>query len=393
MIVRDWTPTFWIGFTEALFLLGWIAGGRHRDKLRVMWSNPVARISLLLALLAMAGMIWSPADGHAAFKNLGKYRELLLIPLMISLMDDARWARRTLYGFIAGLSFVLIWSYLVWFGLVPPYDDGAPYSGFTGHISYSTMLAFLVAASFWFAWFNKTWRWAWVVLGVLALINLFLINTGRTGQVILFALIPLMLFRCLRWRGLLLAGGLIAVLASGFYAISPTFKSRIQAAVSDIHQYQAGNPDTSWGLRLEFWKNTMQLIREHPLVGGGTGSFAYEYELLAKAQGLTGDRITPNPHHEYLLIWSQWGLIGLLMFIGLFWTQWKMAIHLPETDRNLGETLVVVMAIGCLFNSFLLDNREGHFYTLMSVALWSQLPVQRQRHVLSHAIRHSDHPQ
>jgi len=31
---------------------------------------------------------------------------------------------------------------------------------------------------------------------------------------------------------------------------------------------------------------------------------------------------------------------------------------------------VLTMALGCLFNSFLLDNLEGHFYALMTVALW-----------------------
>jgi len=363
-------PTFWIGLAEGLFLLAWLVGGQYADKWCKLWGNPVARISLALTLVAILAMAWSPASLKDAFDGLGHYRELLLIPLMISLMDDPRWAQRTLYGFVAGLGFALLWSYMQWFGWVAPYAGIGPYGGFSGHIGFSTMLAFLVAASFWLAWFKPESRWLWIMLGLLALINLFIVNTGRTGQLILFALIPLMLFRIFHWRGLLLAGGLIAVMAVGFYAAAPSFKERVQAAVSDLQQYQAGNTYTSWGLRLEFWGNTLELAEHHPIIGGGTGSMPHEYAQLAQNKGLTGERVADNPHNEYMMILTQWGVIGLILFISLLWTQWRSAAQNPPLDARLGETLVLTMALGCLFNSFLLDNLEGHFYALMTVALW-----------------------
>lgn len=363
-------PTFWIGLAEGLFLLAWLIGGNYAEKWRQMRANPVANISLVLMLVAIIAMTWSPVSAHDAFHGLGQYRELLLIPLMISLMDDPRWAQRTLYGFMGGMSFALFWSYLQWFGWVPLYAGIGSFGGFSGHIGFSTMLAFLTAASFWLAVFKKEQRWLWVALGLLALINLFIVNTGRTGQLIMFALIPLMLFRLLRWRGFLLAGGLVAVLFVGLYATAPVFKDRVQAAVSDLHQYQAGNSYTSWGLRLEFWSNTLELAEHHPFIGGGTGSMPYEYAQLAQAKGLSGERAADNPHNEYLMILTQWGLLGLILFIGMLWTQWHTAARLAPLERRLGETLVLTMAIGCLFNSFLLDNLEGHFYALLTIALW-----------------------
>ncbi|MGD9887935.1 MAG: O-antigen ligase family protein [Halothiobacillaceae bacterium] len=363
-------PTFWIGLTEGLFLIAWLIGGDYSNKWRRIWNNPVARISLILAIFGIVSMAWSPVNFVAAFDGLGHYRELLLIPLMLSLMDDLRWAMRTLYGFIAGLGFALFWSYLQWFGWVPLYAGIGHYGGFSGHIGFSTMLAFLVVASFWLALYQKEYRWLWITLGLLALFNLFIINTGRTGQLILFALIPLALFRILRWRGFILAGGLMAVLAVGLYTLAPTFNDRVQAAISDLNQYQAGNSNTSWGLRLEFWRNTLALAKTHPLMGGGTGSMPHEYAQLAEIKGLSGEHVADNPHNEYLMILTQWGLVGLLLFIGLLWIQWRTSTQLSPLERQLAEALVLTMAIGCLFNSFLLDNLEGHFYALLTIALW-----------------------
>lgn len=367
-------PTFWVGLATGLFLLAWISAGDYATRWRRMWGHPVGRISLLLTGLAILGMAWSPASLAEAFKNLGKYAEFLLIPLMLSVLDDPRWSWRALYGFLGSLTFALLWSYLQWLGVVPIYAGNSPYGAFSGHIGFSTMLAFLVGASFWLAWMQPERRALWAALGLLALANLFFVNTGRTGQIILFALVPLILFRLLRWRGLIASGALVAIMAGGLYAASPTFKARVQAAQQDMAQYEAGNTNTSWGLRLEFWKNTWALIQRHPALGGGTGSLKVEYAALAERQGLTGDHVTPNPHNEYLMIWSQWGILGLGLFIGLLAVQWRTASRRPPLARNLGEVLLLSIALGCLFNSFILDHLEGRFYALLSVALWSLPP-------------------
>ncbi|NTV10457.1 MAG: glycosyl transferase family 2, partial [Zoogloea sp.] len=109
--------------------------------------------------------------------------------------------------------------------------------------------------------------------------------------------------------------------------------------------------------------------RRHPVLGGGAGSFVAEYRDLAAARGWTGEHVADNPHNEYLMVWSQFGLVGLALLLWLWVVQWRRASAADETVRYLSHGLLVLIAIGNLFNSLILDNMEGHLYALLSVAL------------------------
>jgi len=143
----------------------------------------------------------------------------------------------------------------------------------------------------------------------------------------------------------------------------------MQSAHDDVQAYGAGLSETSLGWRAEFWQNTLRMIRQHPVLGGGTGSFASEYREQAAKQRLPSDHATVNPHNEYLLVWSQQGLVGLALLLVLWVVQWRRALALNDAERYLTHALVLIMICGDLFNSFLLDNFEGHFYAVLTAAL------------------------
>ncbi len=52
----------------------------------------------------------------------------------------------------------------------------------------------------------------------------------------------------------------------------------------------------------------------------------------------------------------------------LWGTQWRNARQADGFARTMTYALLLLMASGDLFNSFLLDNLEGHFYLLMTLA-------------------------
>jgi O-antigen ligase len=81
---------------------------------------------------------------------------------------------------------------------------------------------------------------------------------------------------------------------------------------------------------------------------------------------------TVNPHNEYLMIAAQTGGAGLAVLLALFIGQWLLATRLPSPmETALARGLVIAMATGCLFNSFLLDHAEGLFYAWMSGLLFA----------------------
>jgi hypothetical protein len=95
------------------------------------------------------------------------------------------------------------------------------------------------------------------------------------------------------------AAGILLLLAF-FY---PPFKQHMKAAISEDGE----------GVRLVLWKEAGHLILEEPLFGSGAGSFAVKFEQSPR-RSLTALPMTP--HNDYLLILSQYGIVGgLLLFV------------------------------------------------------------------------------
>ena len=100
-------------------------------------------------------------------------------------------------------------------------------------------------------------------------------------------------------------------------------------ALPALNAYLQSHPEkteASMGLRFTFWKYSLKLIAEKPLLGHGTGSFAKEYQRIAgnelsiiKNPQVPSNElfITKNPHNEFLMISTQLGLLGLLIYLGL----------------------------------------------------------------------------
>lgn len=363
-------PTGWLSLSTLLFLVFWVAAGNFKQRWQQMRSLPVARASLLLLAWLALTTLWSPVRWTQAVGNWWQYRELLLLALMLSIVNEPRWGWRMLHAFLALFFVTLLLSYGQRLGWVPPNHWRTP-SAFTSHIAYSTMLAFVCGACFWLALSDTRHRWLWTGYGLLALFNLFFVNTGRTGQAIFLALLALALLQRWRWRGALAAIALICTLVISLYTFSPTFHDRVAEGMQDFQRQRVGQVNTSLAFRLEFWKTSLELGARHPVLGGGMGSYREEYEQLARVNGWTGDRLSRNPHSEYLLVWTQAGIVGLLLLFFLGWTQWQESKSLPYPVHLVAQCLTATVAIGALFNSSLLDNQDGHFYAILTATLWS----------------------
>src|SRR6185436_6873677 len=94
----------------------------------------------------------------------------------------------------------------------------------------------------------------------------------------------------------------------------------------------------------------------------------------AKQVSGTGKAETHNPHNEFLHMATQVGLLGVLLLLALFVSQWRLASSLRSPmDRGLAQGLVLTMVIGCLLNSLLLDHTEGLFYAWLTAVLYGGL--------------------
>ncbi len=363
-------PAAWVNISLALFLLFWMAGGNWREKLARVRANALTPWVLALFALFAVGLTYTSASRELALEIFGKYAKLLYIPLLFSVFYESAWQRRAYYAFLAVMIVMLLLSYGQLLGWVPLGPPGQDYTLFKGRIAFGLFLAFTAYLLVHHLRTQPRLRWLWALLLGLALYNLLFMNEGRTGYAAFFGLLLLFACQLWRWRGLVIAVVAAALLGGGAFLASPVFKARVVEVADNIQQFEVGEADTSVGLRLQFYQNTLRLIATHPFLGGGTGSFIPEYAQLAEVQHV---RPTDNPHNEYLLVTTQLGLAGLALLLALGYKLWVHSRRLAAHYRHAAQGLLVTMGVGSLFNSMLMDFSEGHFFVYFCALLYAGL--------------------
>ena len=144
--------------------------------------------------------------------------------------------------------------------------------------------------------------------------------------------------------------------------------SRLTEIEQEISDHNLHGTKTSSGERMEFYRNTLTLVIQHPLLGAGTGSFNQEYSQLAKAEKTSP---THNPHNEFLLTAQELGLVGFMVLLIFWFAHWRASFALNQWQWGYAmRGLVITLFIGSMFNSLLLI-REGKFYCVLAGVLLS----------------------
>lgn len=353
-----------MGAAAALAAVFWLLSGKLFSLPKLMCSNPLVGLAIILFLLLVAGLVTTPAPLDDALAFLKKYRELLYFAMVVSLiMDNDGAARHAEDSFVAGCVVLLLLSYGIYFSIIPSERFG---HSVVYHITHSFFMAILAFWCLQRIFESRQYFYLWLGLFLAATFNLFYIAPGRTGMLVYVALIFLTVLQRFSWKKSIPVTALVIAVIGITFVTSTNFSSRVREAVNEMTSYQAESSRTSLGMRFDWWQNSLALIKEKPIFGHGTGSFkTVQAELIKNSD----TKPTDNPHNEYLLIAVQTGLVGLFLFVALLATQFLAACKLQPPRKYLLQGVVVAMATGCLMNSFLFDSHPGHFYAIISAIL------------------------
>jgi O-antigen ligase len=180
------------------------------------------------------------------------------------------------------------------------------------------------------AWARRRHWWAVSMIAVALVFaaNIFYVATSRT---ILIALpVLLVLFGCkhFRMRGLLVLLLAAAALTALAWTTSSNLRERVTRAVADVEEYQT-DINTPVGLRLEFWRRSLEFVAQAPLIGHGTGAIE---ERLRRGGEARPAAVTSNPHNQILAVAFQLGVLGAALLIAM-WVVQSQAIQTPRPAR------------------------------------------------------------
>jgi O-antigen ligase len=356
-----WSPALSnIAFVAVLAVAAFT--GRAPDWRRA-FSHPVAVAGL--ALLAYIVVRSVPQGAAGVLYGARGYFELAMVPLLLVALASVASCRALWAGLCAGC---IGYGLVHWAGL---FNDalGIYLSG--KRISAGFNMALFAYVAFDLADRRAHGGRAYALSAFAAATVLFAIGS-RTGHLVLLALLLLTAYqaapRRLRFIALLFALGAFVLLA----ALSNPVRTRLAETVGASTETRSPvtSSSNSSEIRLAIIRHSLTVASDHFAIGTGWTRYA---EAFGEAIRAGGDQVDVfslgNPHNEYLLQLGAGGIPALVLFLA-----WLAA---PAVGRRAGRWAwndprlragALAFAIGCLFNSLLLDFLEAHFY--VTVLAW-----------------------
>ena len=368
----------------ALWLVALIPTLRWID-IRHELATAAGGLPVLLVGLGIAGMLWADVTLLERWKGLDSFLKLLAIPLLILQFRRSGNAHWVFVGYLLSCIALLVVTTVVM--AIP--SLAATLLRFDNVLvkNAATQSGEFVVCIFGLLYFaheeTKRRRWLWVVgpavIIFAMLADIFYASTGRTALVIIPVLLTLFAAKNLKAKATALALSGTVLVGAMVWVSSPYLRLRTDAVLTEIQMYEADNVRTSSGERIEFWKKSVEFVRQSPVFGHGTGSIHSLFEKAAAGRTGTQGVAAANPHNQTLAVAIQLGLVGII----LLWAMWIAHLILFRSNNLavwIGLVIVAQNIIGSLFNSHLFDFVQGWLYVVgVGVAGGAALRAQSTR--------------
>jgi O-antigen ligase len=331
--------------------------------------RPICTLPLALFALAVAGTLWSDAAWGARLYAIGPTLKLLVLPALFYHFERSG---RGLWVFLAFLIACALLMGLSWIVLFAPQlkvtstvSQGVPVKNYIDQSQEFALCA--VALAYPVITLLRTNRiWQAMLLAAISLsfvVNMIFVIVSRTALVTIPVMLAVFALLHLKRRSIVVISCVMALFAGLAWAVSPQIRRTTTTFLSDYQLYREQNRPTSGGLRLEYWKKSLQFFAEAPILGHGTGSTRGLFDRAAVGQTGAGADVIGNPHNQTLNMAVQWGAIGIIALYAM----WFVHVQIFRGDglaNWIGLLVVVQNIFTSLFNSHLFDFHEGWMYVL-----------------------------
>jgi O-antigen ligase len=325
--------------------------------------TPAGGLAVLLWALAAIGMLWADVEWSERFHGLRGYHKLIGIPLLLAHFHRSERAKWAILAFLFSSTVLLALSWATPYrGFLgrPKAEFGVPFKDYVSQSGIFAICAFglLGQAAEW--WRMQRGRLAAValVLAAIFVANIVFMATARSTLLAMAVLLVLFGFLQFRWKGVLAVVLVAVALASVSWVASPYLRERVGDLVEETQDYRASGAATSVGLRLEFWKKSIDFIAAAPLIGHGTGTIGTLFRRDTAGDRGAGAAVTDNPHNQILAVAIQLGLVGTAVLIAM-WIAHLALFRERTLIAWFGLTIVISNIVSCLFHTHIVDTGQG----------------------------------
>lgn len=361
----------------ALSLACALLGSHTRERWCASARHPVVIGALVWWGMTVLSGVHAWAAGHGSSLS-GSSVWALWYPLVLgALLTDSAWRRRGLIAFAAAVGGVLLISCGQFVGIFPQREVAAvmPSMRNTVFKEYTQQgLTFLMLASMAVAValvaHRPKQRMLACALALLTLVNVVFILKSRTTYI---TLVPLIVYWAWRlfgrrgagWRAVAATGLLLVAIAALSWAVQPVRERLLQSVTQEITRYAAQREPTSMGIRLELWRRTLPLIQEAPVFGHGLGQWPPLYREAIENLPQFDAFLMGHPHQEMLLIWTEQGTVGLLVYLALLVALARYIRRLDAPYRDIYAGILLIYVTAGLANGLWADFTHRHVFILL----------------------------
>lgn len=341
-----------------------------RRQVAPAWRNPVVLPAILFVIAGAISVVDAPSLRAAA----GLYRAYIIEPIAFGLvvLNVVTTPRRALLvggalalgGTIVGIANAAVVLEALrhhTYDVVntPPvviYNTANAVALFLGPVvAFSSAIAL-----HWDIRRERTIAAALAIVGALCV----LLSFSRGGYLAL-AVVGVGLALSHPWRWRLLAAG---VVGTAVLMLIPALRHRVLTELdfSNGHNTLVG--------RFHLWSVTLQMLRDHPLLGAGLSGFATVFAPYWNPTNI--DRFT-YPHNIILNFWTETGVLGVVAFLGILVVGFVLAWRGYRGDSgqwrfiHLGVLLALVAVVvhGLVDVPYWKNDLSLEFWTLLGLTL------------------------
>ena len=344
---------------------------------------------ILYYIILLLGMLWTENDSFGLSKLENKL-SFLLIPILLAISHFSISRKQ----FMNVLLFSLLLSLLINYGL-------ALHTSFT--LAKSSVYDTLISANF-SQLMHRSYYCNYLIIGCIVIldrmfkkeaIGLYLIlfslfsigvfqTLAKSGILTYFLLIPAFLFwqllKTKQYRSILICLSGFVISIALLAKIDNPIKTRFQHIPAALESFESkNNPSTESNTsRLLMWSTSIDVFKEFPFAGVGTGDYDDVLTKKNESYGNSGVAMHRyNSHNQFLNTMVQLGLLGLVVLIMLFLNGFKMAY---QQKNIIGLFTLSCFFLNFLFESFIESQAGIILFCLLTIAIFYLKPKTNRYH-------------
>lgn len=334
----------------AIFLLNPKVGSYLKTSL----ENRFVQAGLLYLGVILLWFIGSHDLSYAVVQL--KINKFYLLPILFLAFMRVEYLKYYVLAFILGTLINFVWTYLMFFDVIENH-----YSNLIIYQSEHAFLLFLTIISLIYRLVKYEDKLIYKILIILAILllssNVFLLKkTQIVSYLIVLFIVFIYIYRKNIFKIFLFGFVFISIFLISINFLFPNVKTQLLHEFDGVQKaIEKGDFTNSMSARLGVAYYSLQVIKNSLIYGYGTGDHAYEVKKIIDNSELkdidsksyyiligtliTGKHVTL--HNTFLQVLVQYGIIGFLIFLNIFYQILKFA----KREPNIYSLLLIISVI------------------------------------------------